>query len=317
MHQPETTPLELVSRMKHHNRMNSERLESHRAVVGEGFEIRRALPNRHRRMVGAWCFLDHAGPANYAAGQGLSIGPHPHIGLQTFSWMIEGSILHRDSLGFEQWINPGQVNLMTAGRGISHAEESPADAAGRFQLAQLWIALPKHECNREPTFDHYPVLPVLDRGGFRITVLAGTWAGERSPARVYSPLVGLDLASTGGARSALPLDPAFEYAALTLEGAPAVDGEALAPGILLYLGAGRAALAVDCAAASRLLVLGGEPFGEDILLWWNFVARTPAEMETATRDWIEGRRFGTVRGARAAPLVAPDPGMLRLRGARQ
>ncbi|HEY5560052.1 MAG TPA: pirin family protein [Steroidobacteraceae bacterium] len=296
--------------------MNSERLPSHRAVVGEGFEIRRALPNRHRRMVGAWCFLDHAGPADYAAGQGLSIGPHPHIGLQTFSWMIEGRILHRDSLGFEQWINPGQVNLMTAGRGISHSEESPADAPGRFQLAQLWIALPKRECDREPAFHHYPALPVLDRGGFRITVLAGTFAGELSPAQVYSPILGLDLASMGSARTELPLNPGFEYAAITLEGAPAVGAESLEPGALLYLGAGRTALPVDCADGSRLLVLGGEPFGEDIILWWNFVARTTEEMEIATRDWNEGRRFGKVRGARAAPLVAPDVGTLRLRETR-
>lgn len=294
--------------------MNFERLESHRAVVGEGFEIRRALPNRHRRMVGAWCFLDHAGPADYAMGRGLNIGPHPHIGLQTFSWMIEGRILHRDSLGFEQWIHPGQVNLMTAGRGISHAEESPVDAPGRFQLAQLWIALPKHECNREPAFEHYPVLPILDRGGFRITVLAGAFGGERSPARVFTPLVGLDLASTAGARTELPLDPAFEYAAMTLEGKPVVGGEALTAGTLLYLGPGRAALAVECAAASRLLLIGGVPFGEDLLLWWNFVARTREEMETATRDWNQGRRFGKVQGARAAPLVAPDIETLRLRG---
>jgi redox-sensitive bicupin YhaK (pirin superfamily) len=307
--------LELVASIKHHSAMSQERLESHRAVIGEGFEIRRALPNRHRRMVGAWCFLDHAGPASYAAGQGLNIGPHPHIGLQTFSWMIEGRILHRDSLGFEQWIHPGQVNLMTAGRGISHSEESPADAPGRFQLAQLWIALPKHECNREPAFEHYPVLPVLDRGGFRITVLAGAFAGENSPARVFTPLVGLDLASSAGARTELPLDPAFEYAAMTLEGEPAINGEALAAGTLLYLGVGRTALAVDCAAASRLLLIGGEPFGEDLLLWWNFVARTREEMENATRDWNQGRRFGKVQGARASPLVAPDIGTLRLRGA--
>ncbi len=293
--------------------MMSERLESHRAIVGDAFEIRRALPNRHRRMVGAWCFLDHAGPADYAAGQGLGIGPHPHIGLQTFSWMIEGSILHRDSLGFEQWIHPGQVNLMTAGRGISHAEESPADVPGRFQLAQLWIALPKAESSRDPAFEHYPQLPIIERGGFRLTVLAGTFCGERSPARVYSPMVGVDLATPGSARSELPLDPAYEYAAVTLEGAPDVDGVALPPGILVYLGAGRNTLPVASSRASRLLLIGGEPFGEDIILWWNFVARTAAEMEEATRDWNEGRRFGSVLGARSAPLVAPDVAGLRLR----
>jgi hypothetical protein len=291
--------------------MTIERLESHRAIVGDTFEIRRALPHRHRRMVGAWCFLDHAGPADYPAGHGLGIGPHPHIGLQTFTWMIEGRIQHRDSLGFEQWIQPGQVNLMTAGRGIAHAEESPADGPGRFQLAQLWIALPQAEANREPAFEHYPVLPIIERGGFRMTVLAGTFCDERSPARVYSPLVGVDLATPGSARADLPLDPAFEYAAVTLEGAPAVEGAALGSGILFYLGKGRDTLSVASEGATRLLLIGGEPFGEEILLWWNFVARTVAEMEVATRDWNAGRRFGTVRGARSAPLVAPDVGSLR------
>ena len=222
-----------------------ERLESQRAVVGDGFEIRRALPNRHRRMVGAWCFFDHAGPADYPAGKGITIGPHPHIGLQTFSWMIEGTILHTDSLGYRQWIKPGQVNLMTAGRGISHAEESPADAPGRFQLAQLWIALPKEESEREPSFHHYPDLPVLERGGFRITVLAGTFAGERAPAEVFSPLVGVDLACTGPARTALPLDPAFEYGVMVLEGTAQVAGESLSPGALLYFGVGRDRLAIE------------------------------------------------------------------------
>ena len=293
--------------------MNVERLESQRAIVGEGFEIRRALPNRHRRMVGAWCFLDHAGPADYSAGNGLTIGPHPHIGLQTFSWMIEGTILHIDSLGCRQWIHPGQVNLMTAGRGISHAEESPADAAGRFQLAQLWIALPKPECEREPSFHHYPDLPRLDRGGFKITVLAGTFAGEKAPAEVFSPLVGLDLATAGGAAASLALDPAFEYGALALEGEARVDGEPLAPGALLYFAPGRQSLAVESAASSRLLLIGGRPFGEEILLWWNFVARTVEEMETATRDWLEGDRFGKVHGARGAPLVVPELRGLRLR----
>ncbi|HEX9707301.1 MAG TPA: pirin family protein [Steroidobacteraceae bacterium] len=291
--------------------MNFERLESQRAVVGEGFEIRRALPNRHRRMIGAWCFLDHAGPANYSAGQGLTIGPHPHIGLQTFSWMIEGTILHTDSLGYRQWIHPGQVNLMTAGRGISHAEESPEDSAGRFQLAQLWIALPKPESDREPSFHHYPDLPILDRGGFRITVLAGSFAGEKAPAQVFSPLVGLDFATPGAAATGLTLDPAFEYGVLTLEGEARVEGQPLSPGTLLYFAPGRETLAIESLSASRLLLIGGLPFGEEILLWWNFVARSVDEMETATRDWRQGNRFGQVRGARGAPLHAPE-----LRGLR-
>jgi redox-sensitive bicupin YhaK (pirin superfamily) len=293
--------------------MTVERLESQRAVVGEGFEIRRALPNRHRRMIGAWCFLDHAGPADYPTGKGLIVGPHPHIGLQTFSWMIEGTILHTDSLGYRQWIQTGQVNLMTAGRGISHAEESPANAAGRFQLAQLWIALPKIECDREPSFHHYPQLPLLDRGGFRITVLAGRFAGEKSPAEVFSPLVGLDLATAGAAKAVLTLDAGFEHGVITLEGEARIDGQPLAPGALLYFAPGRDLLTLEATAASRLLLIGGQPFGEEILLWWNFVARSVAEMEAATRDWLHGDRFGRVEGARGAPLVAPELKGLRLR----
>lgn len=296
--------------------MKFERLESHRAVVGDGFEIRRALPNRHRRMVGAWCFLDHAGPAQYAAGRGLAIGPHPHIGLQTFSWMIEGRILHTDSLGYRQWINPGQVNLMTAGRGIAHAEESPTDSPGRFQLAQLWIALPKHAAECEPSFRHYPELPVLERSGFRVTVLAGAFAGERAPAEVFSPLVGVDLACTGPAKAEFSLDPDFEHGVIALEGNAIVGGEALAPGALLFFSAGRDRLLFEGNETTRVLLIGGVPFGEEILLWWNFVARSYGEMEQAARDWREGARFGTVEGARGAPLVAPDLGDLRLRVAR-
>ena len=307
-------PIVSLCHPAHHEPVTMERLESQRAVVGDGFEIRRALPNRHRRMVGAWCFFDHAGPADYPTGKGITIGPHPHIGLQTFSWMIEGTILHTDSLGYRQWINPGQVNLMTAGRGISHAEESPADAPGRFQLAQLWIALPKEEIEREPSFHHYPDLPVLDRGGFRITVLAGTFAGNRAPAEVFSPLVGLDLASEGPARTGLPIDPAFEYGVMVLEGTAAVAGESLSPGALLYFGVGRDRLAIETRAASRLLLIGGRPFGEEILLWWNFVGRSVEDMEKATSDWIKGDRFGKVQGARGEPLVAPELKGLRLRG---
>ncbi|MDH4258953.1 MAG: pirin family protein [Gammaproteobacteria bacterium] len=294
-----------------------ERLEAHRAVIGDGFEIRRAVPNRHCRMIGAWCFLDHAGPVRYKPGKGLNIGPHPHIGLQTFTWMIEGEVLHRDSLGCVQLIRPGQVNLMTAGRGISHSEESPLGRTGRFHSTQLWIALPDAERHREPDFHHYPALPVIDRGGFRVTVLAGTCDGEISPARVYTPLVGLDIATRGRAQCTLPLNPSFEHAALTLEGAPDLNGDLLEPGTLLYLGTGHGSLELNSPAKSRVLVIGGVPFGEEILLWWNFVARTPAEMEAARRDWIEGERFGQVHGASGKPLIAPELKGLNPGGARK
>lgn len=293
-----------------------ERIQARVAQIGEGFTIRRALPNRQRRMVGAWCFLDHAGPADYAPGQGLRVGPHPHIGLQTFTWMIEGEVLHRDNLGFEQIIRPGQVNLMTAGRGIVHAEDSVTDDAGRLHAAQLWIALPDGERQRAPNFQHYPDLPVIASDGFTVTVLAGTAFGQTAPAEVFSPLVGLDFAAQAAGQSTVPLNPAYEHAALTLQGEVDVEGERIAPGALLYLGNGRDRITLRCDTAARLLLVGGEPFREEILLWWNFVARSQQEMIKATEDWNAGRYFGEVKGSPSPRLVAPDLAGLNLKRAR-
>jgi redox-sensitive bicupin YhaK (pirin superfamily) len=200
----------------------SQRIAAHIADVG-GIPVRRALPTRERRMVGAWCFLDHAGPVDYPAGGGVQVGPHPHIGLQTFTWMIEGEILHSDSLGNRQPIRPGQVNVMTAGHGISHAEESPNERAGRNQLVQLWIALPDAERERAPMFQHCPELPRIDRDGFEVTVLVGDWLGATSPATVFSPLLGADLRADGAAAASLPLRSDFEHAVACLEGEIRID----------------------------------------------------------------------------------------------
>jgi quercetin 2,3-dioxygenase len=283
-----------------------ERIATRDAVLGTGMTIRRALPGKARRMIGAWCFLDHAGPRDYGRGQGIAVGPHPHIGLQTFTWMIEGEMLHRDSLGFEQVIRPGQVNIMTAGRGISHSEDAVSDAPGRLHAAQLWIALPNAERHCEPAFDHHPVQPTVDQGGFRITVLAGTAYGQTAPARVYTPLLGLDLTSEGPSENEVPLTPAFEHGVLVLRGQARIAGEVLDPGTLLYLGTGRSTLAVQSDAECQLLLLGGAPFDEAILLWWNFVGRTPAEIVQATDDWNTGRDFGTVVGSPSPRLSAPS-----------
>jgi len=292
----------------------AERIEARTAEIGGGLTIRRALPNRRRRMVGPWCFLDHAGPMAVADRAGLRVGPHPHIGLQTFTWMIEGAVVHRDSLGNEQLITPGQVNIMTAGAGIAHAEDSADGHAGaRLHAAQLWIALPDAQRHRAPDFRNHPHLPQIELGGFQVRVLGGTVAGETSPVKVYSPLMAADLSASGAASARLPLTPAFEHAALVLSGAARLGGDALAPGTLLYLAPGRAELDIDCATAARLLVIGGAPFGEEILLWWNFVARSTAELEAATRDWNAGRRFGAVHGSPSAPLVAPSLSGLHLR----
>jgi quercetin 2,3-dioxygenase len=289
-----------------------ELLPARASDLGEGMLVRRALPTRGRRMVGAWCFLDHVGPAEFAAGHGLRVGPHPHIGLQTFTWMIEGELLHRDSLGFEQWIRPGQVNLMTAGRGIAHAEESPT-AGGRVHAVQLWIALPDARRDMAPAFEHYPSLPRIELDGCLLTLLVGGLLGLRSPVAVHSPLLGADLLCARAAILVLPLQPAFEHALLCLEGAVAVDGLRLEPGALLYLGLQREQLQLQAEAGTRLLLVGGVPFGEEVLMWWNFVARTPEEMMQATAQWNAGEGFGDVPGTTLARLVAPDPSRLHLR----
>jgi quercetin 2,3-dioxygenase len=295
----------------------SERIATRTAEIGGGLIIRRALPNVRRRTIGAWCFLDHAGPVAVAAGAGLHVGPHPHIGLQTFTWMIEGAVMHRDSLGNEQLITPGQVNLMTAGAGISHAEDSaePGEAPRyeRLHAVQLWIALPAAERHRTPAFRNHPHLPLLQLEGFSVRVLAGSAVGRTSPAQTFSALMGVDLQARGAASLALPLTSEFEHGVLVLSGTAVVAGEVLAPGTLLYLGTGRDHLDISCAAAAHLIIIGGVPFAEEILLWWNFVARSAQEIEAATRDWISGTRFGTVRGSPSPPLIAPDPSGLHLR----
>lgn len=299
----------------------AQRYPARTAIVGEDTPIRRALPNAGGlRTVGAWCFLDHAGPVKFLAGQGLHVGAHPHIGLQTFTWLIEGEVIHRDSLGYEQVIRPGQVNLMTAGRGVAHTEDSLHDGAA-LHAAQLWIALPEAERWREPAFQNYSELPVAEIGCFRVTVLAGHALNLTAPTQIYSPLVGLDFTCTSAAKTDIPLDAGFEYGALTLRGEATINGERLAPGELLYFPPGGTEMVIEAGAAAQVLLLGGKPFDEPVLLWWNFVARTQQELQTALDDWNaspnQGGRFGTVKpGCTAAPLVAPDLKGLQLKTPR-
>jgi len=293
-----------------------ERIAVRSAEIGDGLHVRRALPHRDRRMVGAWCFLDHLGPLDFQAGRGLRVGPHPHIGLQTFTWMIDGEAVHRDSLGHEQTIRPGQVNLMSAGHGIAHAEDSAEGRAGSLHAVQLWIALDEAHRHGAPSFRNYPELPVIEREGFRITLLVGEAFARRSPVEVFSPLIGMDIAVAGAARTQIPLDPSFEYALLPLVGSLAMDGDAFTPDAMAYLGAGLDCVALRSEGAARCVLIGGAPFGEDVLLWWNFVARTPEEIQAATEDWNAGRRFGEVHGSPSRPLAAPDVSKLRLRQPR-
>ena len=295
-----------------------ERLSTRLADVG-GLPVHRAVPQRALRKVGAWCFLDHLGPATQSAEHSLQVGPHPHIGLQTFTWMIEGEVLHRDSLGSEQVIRPGQVNLMTAGRGIAHSEESLGSP--RIHAAQLWIALPGDQRDMPPRFQHYPDVPRCTQDGLEICLLAGEALGLVSPVEVHSPLVALDVAlsadapgadTPGAVTTELPLRPDFEYAVLVLTGSADVDGTAAAPDELLFLPAGRSQLTLGCTPGTRLLLLGGAPMGEDVLLWWNFVGRTQEEIAQALADWQAGPppegqagRFGRRMASPLAPLTAP------------
>ena len=273
--------------------------ESREAQVGK-IRVRRALPRKDRRMVGAWCFADHMGPADVTENSGLDVGPHPHIGLQTVTWLIDGEVLHRDSLGSEQVIKPGQLNLMTSGGAVSHAEEATGHYRGTLEGIQLWVALPEATRHGDGAFEHHVDLPQAEIDGAVATVLVGDFGELVSPARHDTPLVGVDLDMHD--RTLVPLNPAWESALVVLEGRIGLDGRPLPPGKLGYLGRGRNELLLDVAEPSRVVLLGGEPFEEPIMMWWNFVARTREEIDTAYASWArQDDRFGRVHSS--LPLI--------------
>ncbi len=278
--------------------------DSHEAQVGN-FRVRRALPRRGRRTVGAWCFADHMGPADVTENASLDVGPHPHIGLQTVTWLTDGQLLHKDSLGSEQVIRPGQLNLMTSGDGITHSEEATGHYRGTLEGIQLWVALPEGTRFGEGGFEHHDALPQADVDGGMVTVLMGEFAGIASTARHDTPLVGAELDLR--AASSLPLRPDWEYALVVLEGAVAVGGQPLVPGKLGYLGVDRTELPLDVREPARVMLLGGEPLGEQLVMWWNFVARTQKEIEDAYVAWRDQdrSRFGAVSSS--LPTIPAKP----------
>ncbi|MEV4916130.1 pirin family protein [Streptomyces tirandamycinicus] len=293
-----------------------ELLNPRRVPLGESTEVRRLLPNLGRRMVGAWCFVDHYGPDDIADEPGMQVPPHPHMGLQTVSWLHEGEVLHRDSVGSLRTIRPGELGLMTSGRAISHSEESPKSHARLLHGAQLWVALPDAHRHMEPHFQHHTELPQVTAPGLTATVILGELDGARSPGSVYTPIVGADLALARGTETAIPLEPDFEYAVLSMSGEARVDGVPLLPGSMLYLGCGRSELPLRAESDAALMLLGGEPFEEELIMWWNFIGRTHQEIETARQDWTEGSRFGEVHGYAGDRLSAPElpPVPLKPRG---
>jgi redox-sensitive bicupin YhaK (pirin superfamily) len=288
-------------------------LPGHDVPLGRYTTVRRLLPQRPRRMVGAWCFVDQFGPDDVAGRPGMQVPPHPHTGLQTVTWLAQGAILHRDSLGNRQLIEPGQLNLMSSGRGIAHSEESPPDHPPVMHGLQLWVALPDAARHQAPRFDHHPAMPRVRVADCTATVVVGEFGGVRSPAAVHTPLLGADLVVPAGGGTRLPLDPAYEHAVLTMAGAADIAGVRVEPGALLYLGLGRDSIDVSAQRPARLFLLGGEPFDEPLVMWWNFVGRSHDEVADFRADWAAQRRFGIVEGYAGERLPAPEMPTVRLK----
>ncbi|MFK4103260.1 pirin family protein [Streptomyces sp. NPDC019531] len=293
-----------------------ELLSPRHVKLGESSEVRRLLPNLGRRMVGAWCFIDHYGPDDIADEPGMQVPPHPHMGLQTVSWLHQGEVLHRDSTGSLRTIRPRELGLMTSGRAISHSEESPKPHARFLHGAQLWVALPDSHRHTDPRFEHHAELPQVTAPGVTATLILGDLDGARSPGTAYTPIVGADLALTHGADVRLPLEPDFEYAVLSMSGEVHVDGVPVLPGSMLYLGCGRTELPLRAESDAGVMLLGGEPFEEELIMFWNWIGRSQEEIVQARQDWMTGSRFGEVKGYDGAPLPAPElpPVALKPRG---
>jgi redox-sensitive bicupin YhaK (pirin superfamily) len=263
--------------------------------------VQRVLPRRGRRTVGPWCFADVMGPADAAA---VGIGPHPHIGLQTVTWLLAGELVHLDSLGSEQTIKPGQLNLMTAGHGVAHAEESHGSRP--LHGVQLWIAQPEATRDGEPAFEHHADLPRTELPGGEVTALVGELTGARSAARCDTDHVGAELRLQGSVE--IPVDDAFEHAVLPVVGELSVDGQRVPTDHLAYLAPGRSSLALDAHETAIVLLLGGRPFPDEIVMWWNYVARTRDEVADAHAAWAaRDARFGRVTSSLDPVDVGPPP----------
>lgn len=270
----------------------------------------RTLPDRALPTVGAWCFMDHFGPTNEA----MTVLPHPHTGLQTVTWPLAGEIRHRDNLGNDVTLRPGELNLMTSGDGVSHSEFSVGDSSLMHGI-QLWVALPDDRRFGPADFEHIANLPRVSGSGWRGIVLVGEFAGITSPAAIYSPLVGVELTIQAGSTITLPVDPTFEHAVLAVDGPVAADDATLIEHRqVLYLAPGRTWLELEVGRDTMVLLLGGEPFTDPLVMWWNFIGRDHDEIVEARTAWERrDRRFGTVEGHDGAYIPAPPMPSLRLK----
>lgn len=268
-------------------------IEPKRSEIVPGVAVLRALPTRARRLVGAWCFLDHFGPVEDEAMQAFDVGVHPHIGLQTATWLFDGALLHRDSLGSVQPVRAGELNLMTAGQGIAHSEHLGTDCA-RLHGLQFWIVLPDAVRDIAPRFEHHADLPRWREGAVSLRLFIGDFAGRHSPAQVHTPLLGLELQASAAQVLDLPLDSGFEHALYVASGHVRC-GDIDVPAMrLLVLPVGTTMLHLELAAGTCAVVIGGAPFDEAPLMWWNFVARRSDEIAAAREDWQTHHRFADV-----------------------
>jgi redox-sensitive bicupin YhaK (pirin superfamily) len=270
--------------------------------------VRRTLPQRRRSLIGAWCFADHYGPDDVQGGPGMDVPPHPHTGLQTVSWLFAGEVEHRDSSGVHAMVRPGELNLMTAGAGICHSEVSTPSTTVLHGV-QLWIALPDSARQTNRRFDHYVPQP-FPHSDATVTVFLGALAGYSSPVPTFTPLLGAQVDLPIGGRLQVELDPTFEHGVLVDSGILDVAGYSVADGELAYQGPGQASLQMINTGdiPVRAIVLGGEPFAEELLMWWNFVGRTHDEVVVYREEWqAHSVRFGEVRGYHGATRWLPAP----------
>jgi redox-sensitive bicupin YhaK (pirin superfamily) len=281
--------------------------------------VRRTLPQKHRSLIGAWCFADHYGPDDVTASGGMDVAPHPHTGLQTVSWLFSGAVEHRDSAGVHAIVRPGELNLMTSGAGIAHSEVSTPETVVLHGV-QLWLALPNAVRTGPRDFQHYAPEPVTINGA-TVRVFLGTLAGAQSPVVTFSPLLGAEIVLPAHTDLEVAVDPGFEHGVLVDTGTIVMAGAELVRSELGYLGTGHSdlALANRTAGTARVIILGGQPFAEEILMWWNFVGRSHEEIVAFRDAWQrESGQFGAVEGyrGRVDRLPAPELPGLRLRPRR-
>nr|WP_179423636.1 pirin family protein [Pedococcus badiiscoriae] len=278
--------------------------------------VRRTLPQRQRSLVGAWCFADHYGPDDVATTGGMDVPPHPHCGLQTVSWLFTGEIEHRDSLGSHTVVRPGAVNLMTGGLGIAHSEVSTPSTTV-LHGAQLWVALPDAHRNAPKGFQHHEPTPIRVEGA-TLSVFLGTLAGQTSPVDTFTPLLGAEVTLDPGASVALSLDEAYEHGVLADSPGLTVNGTDTPRSAMAYLPTATPTLTLTNTTLdpARALILGGPPFEEEIVMWWNFVGRSHEDIVQAREDWMaHSERFGEVDGyaGEVTHLPAPVIPVVRIR----